>query len=107
VDGTAYRWEFEKKGDRMEVAAAGPLVTNHSDVGVAAALQGLGIAYAFDRERIDEHLARGELVEVLPDWAISRPGLFLYHFSRRHFSSALRAFIDCLLDKDVAGNAQG
>ncbi|WP_372659116.1 LysR family transcriptional regulator, partial [Hydrogenophaga sp.] len=49
VDGRTALWEFEKKGRRMEVAADGPLVTNHSDVGVAAALQGLGIAYAFDR----------------------------------------------------------
>lgn len=101
ADGRAYRWEFEKKGRRVEVEVQGPLVTNHSDVGVAAALQGLGIAYAFDREQVDAHLARGELVEVLADWAITRPGLFLYHPSRRHLPAALRAFIDCLLDKDA------
>ena len=44
LDGRAYRWEFEKKGKRIEVAVEGPVVTNHSDIGVAAALQGLGIA---------------------------------------------------------------
>ena len=82
LDGRAYRWEFEKKGKRIEVAVEGPVVTNHSDIGVAAALQGLGIAYAFDRERVDEHLARGRLVQVLADWSITRPGLFLYHPSR-------------------------
>lgn len=101
ADGQAYRWEFEKKGRRIEVQAQGPLVTNHSDVGVAAALQGLGIAYAFDRAQVDAHLACGELVAVLADWAITRPGLFLYHPSRRHSPAALRAFIDCLLDKDL------
>ena len=101
VDGRAYRWEFEKKGKRMEVAVEGPVVTNHSDIGVSAALQGLGIAYAFDREHVDEHLARGRFVQVLADWSITRPGLFLYHASRRHFPAALRAFIDCLLDKDL------
>jgi DNA-binding transcriptional LysR family regulator len=101
VDGNAYRWEFEKKGKRIEFAAEGPVVTNDSDIGVAAALQGLGIAYAFDRERVDEHLARGRLVQVLTDWSITRPGLFLYHASRRHFPAALRAFIDCMLDKDL------
>jgi DNA-binding transcriptional LysR family regulator len=103
ADGTAYRWEFEKKGKRLEVAVEGPLVTNHSDIGIAAALQGLGIAYAFDRERIDEHLARGRLVQVLADWSIARPGLFLYHPSRRQLPAALRAFIDCMLDKDLPG----
>lgn len=101
VDGRTYRWEFEKKGKRIDVAVEGPMVTNHSDIGVSAALQGLGIAYAFDREHVDEHLARGRFVQVLADWSITRPGLFLYHASRRHFPAALRAFIDCLLDKDL------
>ncbi|WP_062472397.1 LysR family transcriptional regulator [Variovorax boronicumulans] len=99
-DGSAYRWEFEKKGKRIEVAVEGPLVTNHSDTGVAAALQGLGIVYAFDRERVDALLAQERLVEVLADWSIARPGLFLYHPSRRHCPAALRAFIDCMLEKD-------
>ncbi|WPH12836.1 LysR family transcriptional regulator [Variovorax paradoxus] len=99
-DGSAYRWEFEKKGKRIEVAVEGPLVTNHSDTGVAAALQGLGIVYAFDRERVDALLTQERLVEVLADWSIARPGLFLYHPSRRHFPAALRAFIDCMLEKD-------
>jgi DNA-binding transcriptional LysR family regulator len=103
VDGRAYRWEFEKKGKRVEVAVEGPVVTNHSDIGIAAALQGLGIAYAFDRERVDEHLVRGHLVQVLADWSITRPGLFLYHSSRRHVPAALRAFINCMLDKDLPG----
>jgi DNA-binding transcriptional LysR family regulator len=101
-DGHAYRWEFSKKGKRIEVDVEGPLITNHADTGVAAALQGLGIAYAFDRDRVDAHLARGELVQVLADWSITRPGLFLYHPSRRQSPPALRAFIDCMLDKAVA-----
>ncbi|MDQ0569696.1 DNA-binding transcriptional LysR family regulator [Variovorax paradoxus] len=99
VDGRAYRWEFEKKGKRIEVSVEGPLVTNDSEIGVAAALQGLGIAYAFERTTVDEHLHRGQLVQVLGDWSITRPGLFLYHPSRRHVPPALRAFIDCMLDK--------
>lgn len=101
ADGRAYRWEFEKKGQRIEVEVQGPLVTNHSDIGVAAALQGLGIAYAFERTQVDAHLAQGQLVQVLADWAITRPGLFLYHPSRRHRPAALRAFIDCLRDQDL------
>ncbi len=107
ADGTAYRWEFAKKGKRHDIAVAGPVTTNHSDIGVAAAVQGLGIAYAFDRERVDTHLAHGELVQVLADWSITRPGLFLYHPSRRHSPAPLRAFIDCLLDRDVADAARG
>ncbi|WP_439519331.1 LysR family transcriptional regulator [Hydrogenophaga sp.] len=104
VDGRVYQWQFEKRGRRIEVAAEGPLVTNHSDVGVAAALQGLGIAYAFDHERVDEPLAKGALVQVLADWSITRPGLFLYFSNRRHQPAVLGAFIDCLLDRDLAAS---
>jgi DNA-binding transcriptional LysR family regulator len=101
LDGRVYRWEFKKKGKRVEVAAEGPLVTNHADIGVAAALQGLGITYAFDRGPVDEWLAQGRLVQVLADWSITRPGLFLYYSNRRHRPAALSAFIDCLLDRDL------
>ncbi|MBK1683565.1 LysR family transcriptional regulator [Rhodoferax fermentans] len=106
MDGQASRWEFEKKGVRLDIAAEGPLVTNNSDIGVAAALQGMGIAYAFERLRVDDHLAQGQLVQVLADWSITRPGLFLYYSNRRHPSPLLSAFIDCLLDRDLAESQQ-
>lgn len=106
MDGQASRWEFEKKGTRLDIAAEGPLVTNSSDIGVAAALQGMGIAYAFERMRVEDHLAQGQLVQVLADWSITRPGLFLYYSNRRHPSPLLSAFIDCLLDRDLAESQQ-
>lgn len=101
VDGTQYRWEFEKKGQKLEVAADGPVVTNHADIGIAAALNGLGIAYHFERDGVAEHLAQGRLVQVLADWSVSRPGLFLYYPNRQHQPALLAAFIACLLDKDL------
>lgn len=100
-DGPVYRWEFEKNGKRLEVAADGALITNDSELGVEAAVQGLGIAYAFERTRVDAYLDDGRLLPVLADWAITRPGLFLYYPNRRHRPVALGAFIDCLLDRDL------
>ena len=102
MDGRHYRWEFEKRGKRLDVAVSGPVVTNHADIGISAALNGLGIAYHFERDGVAEHLAQGRLVQVLADWSISRPGLFLYYPDRRHRPAPLGAFIDCLLDKDLA-----
>lgn len=101
MDGRHYRWEFEKRGKRLEVAVDGPVVTNHADIGIAAALNGLGIAYHFEHDGVGEHLAQGRLVQVLADWSISRPGLFLYYPNRQHRPALLAAFIDCLLDKDL------
>lgn len=101
--GRIYRWEFMKAGKKLEVAVEGPLVSNHQDVVVEAALQGLGILYAYDDDRVTEAIARGRLKRVLADWAPTSPGLFLYYSNRRHPQPALRAFIDCLLDRDEPG----
>jgi DNA-binding transcriptional LysR family regulator len=65
-------------------------------------LQGLGILYAYDHDRVDEALARGKLRRILADWSPTSPGLYLYYSNRRHPQPALRAFIDCLLDRDEA-----
>ncbi|MFS2114356.1 LysR family transcriptional regulator [Herbaspirillum frisingense] len=100
MDGRHYRWEFKKRGRQMEVAVNGPIVTNHADIGIAAALDGLGIAYHFERDGVAELLEQGRLVQVLADWSISRPGLFLYYPNRRHRPALLGAFIDCLLDRE-------
>lgn len=106
ADGRLYRWAFEKRGKRQEVAVDGPLITNQSHLGVAAALQGLGILYAFDHDLIDEALADGRLVQVLADWSVTRPGLFLYYPNRRHSQAALRAFIGCLVGGDSGASGQ-
>ena len=98
--GRIYRWEFMKKGKKVEVAVEGPLVSNHQDVVVEAALQGLGILYAYDDDRVAQAVASGQLERVLTDWSPTSPGLFLYYSNRRHPQPTLRAFIDCLLDRD-------
>ncbi|KTT27562.1 LysR family transcriptional regulator [Pseudacidovorax intermedius] len=99
MEGRHYRWEFRKRGQRIEVEVDGPVVTNHADVGIAAALNGLGIAYHFEQDGVAELLAQGRLVQVLADWSITRPGLFLYYPNRQHRLALLGAFIDCLLDR--------
>jgi len=42
-------------------------------------------------------------VQVLADWSITRPGLFLYYPNRHNPAAILGAFIDCLRDRDIAG----
>ena len=97
--GAIYRWPLRKKGKAVELSVEGPLISNLQDVVVEGALQGLGILYAYDDDRICETLATGRLKRVLADWSPTFPGLFLYYPSRRHSHPALRAFIDCLLDR--------
>jgi DNA-binding transcriptional LysR family regulator len=102
--GRIYRWQFEKKGRKLEMAVEGSLISNHQDVVIEGALQGLGILYAYDDDGVDVALARGLLTRILADWTLTSPGLYLYYSNRRHPQPALRAFIDCLLDRDVTAS---
>ena len=99
--GAIHRWEFERRGKKIEISPDGPIISNYQDVVIDAALQGLGILYAYDIDRVRDAVADGALKCVLADWSITLPGLFLYHPSRRLPQPALRAFIDCLLDRDI------
>jgi DNA-binding transcriptional LysR family regulator len=104
-DGVS-RWEFEKKGKRIEIAVEGPLIANHQDIGVQAAVQGLGILYAYDDAGVDQAIELGQLQRILADWSPTRPGLYLYYSNRRHPSRVLRAFIDCLRDRDEVASTR-
>jgi DNA-binding transcriptional LysR family regulator len=98
-DGSLYRWEFEDAGEEFEVSVTGPLTTNSVELVVAGALQGLGIAYT-SNDQVGRLVSEGRLVRVLERFSPAFPGLYLYYSNRRHQSPALRAFIDCLLDRD-------
>ena len=64
------------------------------------------------RETIDvldpatgELLKQGRLVQILSDWTISRPGIFLYYSNWQHRPALLGSFIDCMLDREPFGDA--
>lgn len=98
-------WEFSKKGKTVEFFGEGSVISNHQDIIVPAALQGLGILYAYNDDDIVEALRDGRLRRVLADWSPTVPGLYLYYSSRRHMLPGLRAFIDCMLDRDLGDEA--
>jgi DNA-binding transcriptional LysR family regulator len=98
-------WEFRKDGKTVEFFGEGCVISNHQDIIVPAALQGLGILYAYNDDEIAAALGDGRLRRVLADWSPTVPGLYLYYSSRRHMLPGLRAFIDCMLDRDLGGAA--
>jgi DNA-binding transcriptional LysR family regulator len=94
--GTAlYRWEFEKGGKEVTVGVPGPVVLDDVDLMVGAALDGVGVVFAFE-ELVAPHLAKRRLVRVLEDWCPPFPGYFLYYPSRRHQPPGLSALIEAL-----------
>ena len=65
--------------------------------------QAVGLGLALDQ--VGELLKQGRLVQILSDWTISRPGLFLYYSNRQHRPALLGSFIDCMLDREPFGDA--
>jgi DNA-binding transcriptional LysR family regulator len=93
--GAVYDWEFAQGERRFEVAVDGPVTLNNTDLMVAAALEGAGLAYLLE-DRVAGHLASGRLRRVLDGWCRSMPGFFLYYPSRRQMRPGLRALVDFL-----------
>ena len=93
--GALYRWPFEKAGEALEVAVEGPLTLNDTDLILAAALEGVGLACILE-SAVAGHVAAGRLVRVLEEWCQPFSGFFLYYPGRRQVPAALRALIDFL-----------
>lgn len=92
-DGSVYRWEFERGRERLEVAVRGPIVVDEPAMLSEIACQGAGIGYQFSHQ-VDDMLADGRLVQLLPEWTPAFPGFYLYYSSRHQQSAPLQAFID-------------
>lgn len=89
------RWQFEKAGERIEVAVDGPLITTDFDLMISAARDGLGICYALE-SYVMRDLAAGRLVPLLEDWAPRYAGYHIFYPSRRQMPASLKAFVDFL-----------
>lgn len=91
--GIIYRWEFEKDGEEIEIAAQGPLILDEDHLIAQAAVDGAGLAFVFE-PYVSAPLADGRLIRVLEDWCPCFDGFFIYYPSRRQMRPALRAFVD-------------
>lgn len=95
VSGGLYAWEFERRGRELEVRVEGQVVMNTSPHIVAAAVDGMGIAFLPEAE-FGAHFDQGTLIRVLEDWCPPLPGFHLYYPSRRHPSPAFSLVLDAL-----------
>lgn len=93
--GEICRWDFDKDGEHCVIDVAGQLCVNETQFGIEMALADRGIFYA-PEERIADHVERGELQVVLPDWSSIGPPFYIYYPGRRQMPPGLREFIDVL-----------
>ncbi|MDR1310336.1 MAG: LysR family transcriptional regulator [Burkholderiaceae bacterium] len=90
-----YVWEFEQRGQALNVRVEGQVVFNTTPHVVSAALAGLGIAF-LPEEEFSPHIEQGRLVRVLEDWCQPFAGYYLYYPSRRQLSPAFSLVVDTL-----------
>lgn len=91
--GAIGSWTFIDGNKRIEAIVAGPLIAHDYPTLIGAARRGLGLA------QVPEPLARvalgeGALQALLSEFALTTPGVFLYHVGKRQVLPKLRAFID-------------
>lgn len=92
-NGRPYPNEFEKDGQALEISGRYKLSVNESNAMIAAVLAGLGVGQiaAFTALPL---IARGELVQVLPDWTCHTVPLYVVYPPNRHLSAKVRAFVE-------------
>ena len=93
--GGLYIWDFERRGQKLNVRVDGQLVFNTSPGMVDAAVAGLGIAY-LPEEEFAPNISDGRLIRVLEDWCVPFPGYHLYYPSRRQPSPAFSLVVEAL-----------
>ncbi|WP_175689923.1 LysR family transcriptional regulator [Burkholderia anthina] len=103
--GRLHKWLLHDGRRDVDLDPDGVFVTNDADAVIDAAREGVGIAFAFMRERIEQDLRDGTLVEVLPGACRTLPPMWLYYVNRKHVPAKLRAFIDVLREREMTGRA--
>jgi DNA-binding transcriptional LysR family regulator len=96
--GGLLKWEFTRRRKNVNAHVTGRLIFNSSELIVAAALSGHGLAWV-PLDTVQAHIAAGRLTPVLDDWAITFAGYHAYYASRRA-SPALTLVMEALRPPD-------
>lgn len=95
--GQAFRWPFRIGGREIEIVPSAGVVVDVSDAAVAAMVAGGGIGMSASFV-VAPHVARGELVPVLREFAVERHNITAIWPESRRANPAVRAFLTMLQD---------
>jgi DNA-binding transcriptional LysR family regulator len=93
--GGFYAWEFERRGEKLNVRVEGQLAFNSSAPILEACLAGHGLA-CVPEDMVRPHVTAGRLQQVLKDWMPAFAGYHLYYPSRRQLSPAFALLVEAL-----------
>ena len=92
--GSEMQWEFKYKKELITFEPKSQLsINNH--LRLQAVLDGLGIAWIAHMSVADT-IQSGQLVELLPEYAMTYDPLYLYYPSRRGHSNVFKLIVDAL-----------
>ncbi|HDS0948357.1 TPA: LysR family transcriptional regulator [Stenotrophomonas maltophilia] len=94
------QWPLQGPGGETRVTVNSILQANNGDVLREAAIAGMGVILQPDF-LLDDALADGRLLRVLPEWDVPAIGIFAVYTSRSHLAPKVRSFIDYLVDAGV------
>ncbi|MGE6606351.1 LysR family transcriptional regulator [Halomonas sp. NPDC076908] len=97
-------WRFEQSSQPTKIQSvkvSGRLASNDGEVITRLALDGHGVMLRSWWD-VNEHLASGALVALLPGWQGVRADFYAVYEQRRHVPARLRAFID-YVQREIAG----
>lgn len=95
LTGGGADWRFEAPDGPVVVPISGPIKADNGDILRLAAVCGAGIAFQ-PGFIVDDDIAAGRLVRVLPDWQSPEMGVYAVYPSRKHLSAKVRTFVDFL-----------
>ncbi|SDG16150.1 LysR family transcriptional regulator [Paraburkholderia phenazinium] len=92
-NGAIASWPFVDGKKAVEAIVSGPLIAQDYPTLLGAAIQGVGLAQV-PGPFAAAPIADGRLQALLTPFAVTTPGVFLYHSGRHQVLPKLRAFID-------------
>jgi DNA-binding transcriptional LysR family regulator len=91
--GMIYKWEFQVDGRLVEYEVRGNLTLSDTLFSLDAALEGVGLAYTFER-LARPYIRAKRLKRVLASFSPTFPSFYLYYPSRRNQPTKLKALIE-------------
>lgn len=91
--GRPYPHDFNRDGERIEIAGNYQLAVNEVNALTEAVLAGLGVSQ-MGIFGLGPLLQDGRLVQLLPDWKPDSIPIYVVYPPNRHLSAKVRAFVD-------------
>ncbi len=97
-----YNWEFEKDGEKFDLAVPGTITLDETRIGLSLATAGAGLMYT--AEPVLAPLVKaGALRFVLEEWACMGPGFHMYYSSARQVPIGLTLLINLIRELQPLG----